>query len=917
MDCPDIMDLEIYVLGEGEESMRVSIGAHVLKCSTCAQEIAELSENLKVASALRREAGTHGGAAADDEPPQMMSSGAPSDLIGPYRIIRAIGQGGMGTVYEAQQENPRRVVALKMMRPGLVSRSLLSRFRHEAQILGRLRHPGIAQIYEAGTHQHNGQPQPYFVMELVRGQSLVKYAEEKKLARRDRMDLMARICDAVHHAHQQGVIHRDLKPDNILIDESQPDSLQPKILDFGVARIIDPESQTQTLHTSAGQIVGTVAYMSPEQANADPGSIDTRSDVYALGVICYQLVSGQLPYRLNTASVAESVRAIVQDEPTPLSTVDRSLRGDVTTIVGKALEKDKSRRYQSAAEMAADIRRHLRDEPITAVPPSTVYQLKKFARRNKGLVAGVALAFVLLICGVIGTSIGLVRARANAVLARSEADKAKAINRFMEKMLASANPNSATSTNANAGRDVKVVQLLNDASKQLDAGELAKQPAVEAAIRRTLGSTYGALAEFPAAEQHVRKALQIHRELYGNLHEDVASDLDGLAILVHAQGRLQDAKQLYLESLETRRKLYPTMTAELAESLNNYGAILKDTGNLAEAEQLFLQALDARRKIFGEEHEAVAGTLNLLAVAQLHQGRGAEAEQSLRKALAMRRKLVGDKHPVVATTFNDLGAVLYMDHRPAEAEPFYREALLRRTEVFGDDHPDVAESRSGLAVVLREQKKFSEAETMLRQSLAVQRRILGNENHAVASTLGNLGAILRDQNKLDEAEQVYRDALAINRKTLGDVHPTVGLALSNLGSLILSQGRPADAEPLLREAISIFERQPVATLSAASSRALSQAYLGGCLLALKSFDEGERVLLEAVKFFRANATPNDRRLQLAHSYLAKLYDAWNKPEKAAEYRALLPATQPSATTLTTKMSATQSLRADCDVKAGN
>ncbi|MBC8104956.1 MAG: serine/threonine protein kinase, partial [Anaerolineae bacterium] len=600
-DCPDIMELETYVLGDGEESMRVSIGAHVLKCTTCAQEIAELSENLKMASALRRE----GGLAVDHELPQMMSSGVPSELIGPYRIIRAIGQGGMGTVYEAQQENPRRVVALKMMRPGLVSRSLLSRFRHEAQILGRLRHPGIAQIYEAGTHQHNGQPQPYFVMELVRGKTLVKFAEQKKLGRRDRMELMARICDAVHHAHQHGVIHRDLKPDNILIDESQSDSLQPKILDFGVARIIDPESQTQTLHTSAGQIVGTVAYMSPEQANADPGSIDTRSDVYALGVICYQLVSGQLPYRLNTASVAESVRAIVQDEPTPLSTVDRSLRGDVTTIVGKALEKDRARRYQSAAEMAADIRRHLRDEPVTAVPPSTIYQVRKFARRNKGLVAGIALAFVLLICGVIGTSIGLVRAKRaltaadlSATEARREADKAKAINQFLDKMLASANPHSATVTNANAGRDVKVVQLLDDASKQLDAGELTKQPAVEAAVRRTLASTYGALAQFPAAEQHVRKALLIHRELYGNLHAEVADDLDGLAILLHGQGRFPEAKQFYLEALETRRNLYPTMTAELAESINNYGAILKDTGNLAEAEQLFLQALDARRKLF-------------------------------------------------------------------------------------------------------------------------------------------------------------------------------------------------------------------------------------------------------------------------------------------------------------------------------
>ncbi len=312
-----------------------------------------------------------------------------STQIGRYRIAGVLGEGGMGIVYEAEQDQPRRTVALKLIRSGLVGPELLRRFEREAQVLGRLQHPGIAQIYEAGTADSGFGPQPYFAMEFIRGNSLLEYAELHRLNTRQRLEIMVKVCEAVHHAHQRGIIHRDLKPGNILVDESG----QPKVLDFGVARATDSDAQV-TRQTDLGQIVGTLAYMSPEQVLGDPLEVDTRCDVYAVGVILFELLAGRLPYTMSR-KVHEVVQTIREKDPARLSSVSRSYRGDIETIVGKALDKDKARRYASAAGLGADIQRYLRDEPIAARPPSTTYQVQKFARRHKVLVAGAA---AVLLC---------------------------------------------------------------------------------------------------------------------------------------------------------------------------------------------------------------------------------------------------------------------------------------------------------------------------------------------------------------------------------------------------------------------------------------------------------------------------------------------------------------------------------------
>lgn len=332
----------------------------------------------------------------------------PLEQLGPYRIVGLLGQGGMGAVYEAEQANPRRTVALKVIRPGFLGPAVLKRFEHEAWVLGQLRHPGIGQIYEAGAVDTPLGRQPYFAMELVRGAPLPEYARHRNLGHKARLELFALVCDAVQHAHQKGVIHRDLKPGNILVEESG----QPKILDFGVARVTDADVQAITMHTDIGQLVGTVPYMSPEQVAGDAANLDGRSDVYALGVVLYELLTGRLPYDVRNCPIPEAARIIRDEEPSRLSSVSPAYRGDIETIVQKALEKDRERRYASATELAADIRRYLSDEPIVARPASALYQLRKFAKRHTVLVGGIAATLSALLLGLVGM----------AVLAAREAD---------------------------------------------------------------------------------------------------------------------------------------------------------------------------------------------------------------------------------------------------------------------------------------------------------------------------------------------------------------------------------------------------------------------------------------------------------------------------------------------------------------
>lgn len=887
MSCSRSVELEPLACGELDEPSAAALREHLAGCAECRQRYEQIAEDLKIEEAVRRAHQRLGGPAA-----------TPPERIGAYAIVREIGRGGMGVVYEARQAHPRRTVALKVIRTGCASADSLRRFEHESQILARLDHPGIAQIFEAGAADVGAGPQPYFAMEYVRGRTLREYAEQTAPPLRERLSLLAQVCDAVHHAHQKGVIHRDLKPGNILVS----DRGQPKILDFGVARLTESDVQLSTLHTDAAQVIGTVPYMSPEQVAGDSRELDTRSDVYALGVVAYELLTGRLPYELSGRSIPEAARVIREEEPTPLRSVNRVFRGDIDTIVAKALAKERQRRYASAAELAADIRRYLSDEPILARPPSALYQLGKFARRNRALVGGVAVAFVALAVGMVASTWQALRARSaeqlanrrleearqaralaetSGAAARREADKARAVNTFLQDMLATADPSHSPGQ-----PELTVKEALARAAVELEKGSLQKQPEIEVLVRATIGNTYRSLGDYAGAEPHLKRAVELGRALYPEGHEDLAFAQNKLARLLQAMGRYADAQPVFEECLDMLRRLHGAEHPEVAKLLSNLGWLLYERGEYDRAESIQREALDLRRRLLSGEHTDIATSLNNLAITLSARGDLDGAERMLRESLAMDRKLRGDLHPNIAATMSNLALTLREKGEPEEAESLLRQALDLARRAHGGDHPDVATAIHNLALLIRERGRLDEAEQLYREALELNRRLLGERHPRTAGTLMNLALVLQNQRDLDGAEALLNEAVAINRETLGEVHPTTLMALYHLAGNHTLGERHDLAEPILARIVAAAGR------SLPAGHWQTGMYLGlhgKCLMRQGRYAEAEAALLRSVEVLEAAFGPAHPRTTGAIATLADLYEAWEKPEAAAQWRGRLEA----------------------------
>ncbi|MHC5111936.1 MAG: tetratricopeptide repeat protein [Planctomycetota bacterium] len=759
------------------------------------------------------------GATADGASPQQPDR-PPPERIGRYRVDGVIASGGMGTIYEATQDHPHRTVAVKVMKHGIASRSAMRRFEYESQVLACLRHPGIAQVYEAGTHRDPAAPGvdvPFFAMEYIpAAKSITCYAAEARLTVRQRLALFAEVCEAVHHGHQKGVIHRDLKPGNILVDAEG----RPKVIDFGVARGTDSDIAVTTLQTHMSQLIGTLQYMSPEQCVGDTNDLDTRSDVYALGVVLYELLSEKLPYDVTDRPILECTRVIREQQPTRLSTVSAALKGDIETIVLKALEKDRERRYQSAADLAQDIRRFLAGEAITARPPSMIYQLRVFARRNKAVVGAVAVVFVVLIVASIVSTLLYLEAdasHADAVAAQTaerrqreiaEANAQLAIEReqqALEARDAEAEQRELAETNATRaeqiatlltdmlgsvgpgvamGRDTTLLrEILDRTAEQLDT-ELEGQPEVEAELRDTVGWTYYDLGENQSAERMFRRALALRRSVHDGDHPALLESLNALSHLLVHVGRGSEAEPLLRELIATERRLPGDEDVEAHLAVFNLGRVLHAQGRLDEAEALYRQAAG----------DGDAGTLMGLASLLEDKGEPIQAEEAYRSALKSWRQQGPDTWEL-ACAMNELASFLLDKGEFTEAEMLYRESHDIVQRVLPPGHPTRMSTMYNFGRVLHAKGRLDEAETLLRQAV-------GERDPGVLLSLANL---LEDKGEAVQAEEVYRSALKGWRQEGPDTWELAG-AMGNLASFLLNKGEFAEAETLYREARDIVQR---------------------------------------------------------------------------------------------------------------
>jgi len=765
------------------------------------------------------------------------------DRIGSYRVVGVLGQGGMGVVYRAVQEPTNRPVALKVVRRELLSASSRRRFAHEVEYLSRLRHPYIARIYDAGVAETERGALPFFAMELVAGQSLTNYADAAGLGLRRRLELLVDVCEAVEYAHQRGIVHRDLKPANILVDGAG----RVCILDFGVARATDADLQASTQLTATGALLGTLPYMSPEQVAGDPGQLDTRSDVYALGVVAYELLTGQLPYCVAGKPLPEAARIIREAEPPRPSAGNRRLRGDLDTIVTKALAKEPERRYASAGILAADVRRHLRGEPIEAMPPSTVYRLRKFVQRNRVLTAVAVVGALGLTAATMGTGVGLLRADKARRRAELEARTAQRVSAFLVDLFRVPDPG------AGGGRDVKAAEIL-DRGAQTVANELRQEPLVQATLLGTIGKTYLSLGLYAEAQRCATESLERYRRELGE----------------------RDARTLCAES-------------QLA-------AVLISAGEHAEAERLLRATVAALDETLGPDHEDSVDARQSLAVLLRKTGRVEEAERVYRETLDLLRRIRGDGAQLPLGMSNNFVSLLIERGRIGEADAVSRAVCAALGDPGAGSHEATLalQARHNRAAVLRALGERAAAETLLRQTLEQFERLYGADHPGALETLGNLAVVLDAQRKYGEAEAVYRRLLGTQERLHGVVHPSTLRTRINLAICLSKSGATAEAERVLREVIVQIER----TLPGHWWSGYARGVLGWILLDAERFDDAGVELLAAYESLAPVLGETHDNTQRVVRHLRELYERQGNAEQAAHWAAKLdpPASssQPSA-----------------------
>lgn len=838
-ECPTIERWEALACGLCAEDERDALGGHLSVCRACSEMFSIVTRNLELESVV--------GGALRESGSTVVRGGTPLGLVGRsfdgYTILRVLGSGGSATVYEARQESTARHVAIKVLSPSAVGSEHVRRFEQEARVMGRLRHPGVATVEGWGVVPDDAGSRPYIAMEFVDGLSITRHALEGPLGIPVRLDLIAQACEAVAYAHEQGVVHRDLKPANVLVTRNG----SVRVLDFGFARSTDSGAGSQpilsTMHTSEGQIVGTVAYMSPEHTMGAT-LVDARSDVYALGVIAYEVLTGRHPYWIREQSLEAAVRTINEAEPIRPSRVLPELGGAVEIVLLRAIEKRPRDRYATAAEMAAEVRRLISGEAITTKRMSTLERWGKFARRHRGLVAGVATVILTLLVGLAGTSFGLVRAMERSRVAERRRVEAERLATLMEGMLRAAHPHEAR------GRGYTVRQMLDDFSARF-AGSLDGQERVEASLRTTIGTGYRVLGEYALARPQLERALELRR---GRASEGgVGGALCELGWLEHDEGRYVEAIVRFRQAVDVseadadvraratlgwsdclrhsgdfaaarERAVFALEEASRAESAAagrigpersgslladahlNRSRIERDAGDYEVANRELGEAMRLLRRGVDADDPRLADALNDEAWLAYLRRDLKGAERAAREAMEVGLRTLGPGHPDIGNTLYELGMIVASrDETDEEAERILREAVSLFEAAHGENHPSTFTAREALSRVIRGLGKSAEAREILERVLVGRRAFFGERNVEVAYGLSALAQVQRDLDDLAGAEASSREAIDIYNEAYRGPHPFIANAQRTLAGVLQLRGDPMGAREAMEAAVATSE----------------------------------------------------------------------------------------------------------------